>query len=302
MSYANLASGYDRILTLHKFFSREEECADGNLEVMRTRVSRWVASFGLSAERPDCAVENHPDWRVLRTRGSASDAHVFFLHGGGLVFYSVDDYTPVLAHIAVASGATVTAFHYPRAPEHGFDHIIDHLADSIDRRLSELPRGSITLIGDSIGAYLALHLLMNRYSGRFSRLMLINPVLDLLAQRPSYSLYGEGYFLSARNMSWFQELCRDGKKNGTLDLFNIAAERLRRLPSVYMFSAEFDVLRDEALEWAAQLRAHGVTLTHHHFGSLAHDFVLYAGAVPEARAVLDLLSAYLKQSSTSNRL
>jgi acetyl esterase/lipase len=230
-------------------------------------------------------------WRTFDPGGGNQSGHVFYIHGGGLVFYSVADYASLLRCWASATGLQVTAFSYLRAPEHNLADIADSLARAVAHRLTTLPcTPSIVLAGDSIGAYLALLLALRHHVGRFSRLVLIYPVLDLHGQRPSRARYGSDYPLTAEMMTWFQRLWR---RPPTVDFdpFAMPLAELEKLPPVDVFSAEFDVLRDEALEWVEHLTALGRPVFDHHFGNLPHDFCHYAGIVPEARAAVETIGA-----------
>src|SRR5205809_1767511 len=92
--------------------------------------------------------------------------------------------------------------------------MVDVLASRIEQRLTEVPPGQeIVFAGDSIGGYIALYMALRRFPGRFARLVLIYPVLDLSMQRPSYITYGRGYCLNAEMMSWFQSFWHEGQKS-----------------------------------------------------------------------------------------
>jgi acetyl esterase/lipase len=65
------------------------------------------------------------------------------------------------------------------------------------------------------------------------------------------------------------------------------------LPEVHLYSSQFDVLRDEALDWAEYLRGSRVPLAHKHFDDMPHDFCLYGGAVPEVTTYLDHIARSL---------
>jgi acetyl esterase len=228
---------------------------------------------------------------VISCDGATCRREVFYIHGGGLVVFDVDDYSTLMQELASQAGCSVTAFEYPKAPESGIENIIASLAGDIIERARQLPRDTrVVLAGDSMGAYLAMCMALKVKPWRFERIVLINPVLDLVGQRPSYLKYGVGLPLSAAAMSWFRELCllRDGTE--PVRLFQLEPRAFDVIPSIHIHSAEFDVLRDEAFDWAAYLSSSGISVVHRHYWNLAHDFCLYAGKVPEAHQAVKAIA------------
>jgi acetyl esterase len=290
-----LAPGYQAVVAaLRLFRPRVPNMAE--VAQVRARVSSWIERQRLPY-RGRVIRHESPGWCIFKNSENKNSenprSHVFYVHGGGLVFYSVEDFSSLMEQFAVDSECEVTAFHYPKAPEHGAHEILEAIAVQAGRRLAEIPAGSpVIFAGDSIGAYIALYLVLRRFPRRFDRLVLIYPVLDLSIQRPSYAIYGRGYCLNAEMMTWFQSFWQTGKKGADeLTPFCLSAEDHRNLPPVAVFSAEADVLRDEAFDWCEYLQANHLSVEHHHMPDLAHDFCLYAGKIPEARAAVDLIAS-----------
>lgn len=290
MSAGILAPGYQTVMAALRLF-RPKVPSMAEVAQVRARVSSWIERQRL----PYCgrAIQYESlEWRIFKNSENPR-SHVFYVHGGGLVFYSVEDFSSLMEQFAMDSDCEVTAFHYPKAPEHGAYEILEAIAVQAGRRLAEIPTGRpVIFAGDSIGAYIALYLVLRRFPQRFDRLVLIYPVLDLSIQRPSYTIYGRGYCLNAEMMTWFQSFWQTGKKGADeLAPFCLPAEDRRNLPPVVVFSAEADVLRDEAFDWCEYLRDNHLSVEHHHMPDLAHDFCLYAGKIPEARAAVDLIAS-----------
>ena len=279
-----LAPGYGSVIAaLRLYKTRVPEASE--LIQARNRASDWIARQKLPLSGAASRQET-PGWRIFRP-GHDPGHHLFYVHGGGLVFYSVDDFSSLMEHFAVAGDCEVTAFHYPKAPEHSSGEIMNVLAERIEQRLGEIPAGGeMVFAGDSIGGYIALYLALRRFPRRFTRLVLIYPVLDVFTQRPSYITYGRGYCLNTEMMGWFQSLWRGSE----FSPFALEASDRANLPATIVVSAEADVLRDEAFEWCAQLQAAGLPVEHHHMPNLAHDFCLYAGKIPAAREAVDFIA------------
>ena len=292
-SAQSLAPSYRTIVAALRVFRPVVPTLD-TVALVRNRTQEWISRWRLPASTETTKEESRPGWKLFQPLAEPQN-HVFYLHGGGLVFYSVEDFKSLMTHFSCKSGCAVTAFHYAKAPEHAPDEIINRIVANFEERLAELsPEQPIVLAGDSIGGYIALYLALRRFPGRFARLALIYPVLDLHHQRPSYIKYGRGYCLNADMMSWFQSLWRTG--NGNLEEFSpfcLTERDCQNLPPTVVVSAEMDVLRDEAIEWCSDLTNRLLPIEHHHIPNLAHDFCLYAGVIPEARAAVDLIAGKL---------
>ncbi len=289
MPAGTLAPGYRSVVTALRVF-RAGVPDIAAVPQARAKASAWIERQRLPLSGKSLQ-QDFPGWRTFKSSNNPQ-SHVFYVHGGGLVFYSVEDFSSLMEEFAVAGDCEITAFHYPKAPEHSTEEILDAVAAQARRRLEEIPSGKpIIFAGDSIGAYIALYLVLRRLPQRFARLVLIYPVLDLYTQRPSYATYGRGYCLNAEMMTWFQSFWHR-EKNGASDLkpFCLTVEERRNLPPVVLISAEVDVLRDEAFEWCEYLQSRGLSVEHRHMPELAHDFCLYAGKIPEARAAVGLIA------------
>ncbi|HEX7288648.1 MAG TPA: alpha/beta hydrolase [Candidatus Angelobacter sp.] len=287
-----LAPAYRNIVAGLRLF-RPAVPTPATLPQLRAKTSEWISRWRLPLSHDVPQAENTQGWTIFKP-AAETQGHVFYLHGGGLVFYSVEDFSSLMMYLAAASRCTLTAFRYAKAPEHDPNEIVDLVAASMEKRLRELQAEPVTLAGDSIGGYIALMLALRRISGRFSRLVLIYPVLDIDHQRPSYATYGRGYCLNADMMRWFQSLWHAKDDAGRFSPFHLTDKDIRNLPETLVVSAEMDILRDEAFEWCAALRAQELPVTHHHMPALAHDFCLHAGAVPEAREAIDFIAGRLR--------
>ena len=89
-------------------------------------------------------------------------------------------------------------------------------------------------------------------------------------------------------------LVADGERTGEFSPFHLTDADIKNMPETLVISAEIDVLRDEAFEWCSDLRKRRPAIVHHHMPALAHDFCLYAGAVPEARSAVDFIASRLR--------
>lgn len=268
-----------------------------SLPERRAAQSAFVAQLKLPA-RHDVATREQlraerEGWWEFEPDDARPRRAIFYVHGGGLAFYSLADYASLLQYFAATTRTSVSGFCYPTAPEHDAQEILTSLALSFKHRLATLaPDCGVVVVADSIGAYLTLCLAARHFRRRFRRIVMIYPVLDLQGCRPSYTLHGARPFLPAQSIDWFRRLLRstrEPRQGAVFDPFRIGTRELRELSPVTLVSAEFDVLRDEAFAWVAYMREHGLQAEHKHYTELPHDFCLHAGRVPAAQqAVIEI--------------
>jgi acetyl esterase len=125
--------------------------------------------------------------------------------------------------------------------------------------------------------------------------VLIYPVLDHDFERPSYVANADGFGMTRDHMKWYWDhyLPDPGRRSDPL-ASPLRATDLLGLPPALVVTAEHDVLRDEAEEYAARLRAAGVPVTLSRYDGMMHGFFRTAGAVDGGRALIDEIAAWLR--------
>lgn len=262
----------------------------GSLTRDRENAERWVRRFAIGAG--DAAgraiiTRAHERLVVSPTRPRADVPAVFYIHGGGMVYYSAQLFGAPLAALANRLGTVVEALDYLKAPEHSVDESVRDLAARLAARCDAHRPREIVLAGDSVGGLLALYLAARVLPGVFVRLVLVYPMLDLRTERESYRQFGDGYFLDVETMRGFKEILLPYFAERDFDPFGMSDRELAALPPCSLVTAGCDVLRDEGLEWASHLRERGTDVTHQHFADLPHDFCLYSGKLTAARRAVD---------------
>lgn len=271
--------------------------AGGTLDDDRARAERWISRFGTGAQAAPTALKGTHATTIYPAEQAGSkpvDARVFYIHGGGLVYYSSATFTPLLQVWANQLGSAIEAFDYLKAPEHEVGASITGLVADIAAQIALDPGRPIILAGDSVGALLALYVATRALPGKFSKLCLIYPVLDLHTEHPSYRLYGEDYFLDAQAMRRFRGFLEPYFDACKFDPFSPTLADMAALPPCQVYSAGCDVLADEARVWAERLKKQGKQVMHEEFADLPHDFCLYFGKLPSAERAVDHILSNLK--------
>jgi acetyl esterase len=131
---------------------------------------------------------------------------------------------------------------------------------------------------------------------RLAGQLLIYPNTDLeMTARPSLAEYGEGYWLTAKDIAWFRSLyLSDSSEARHPHASPIHAQDLRRLPPALVVTAEYDPLRDEGERYGARLREAGVATIVSRYDGVIHGFFSLPGLVEKSDMVLEEASAWLR--------
>ena len=213
-----------------------------------------------------------------------------YFHGGGFVAGGLDTHDGLCAALCSDARVRVLSVDYRLAPEHPFPAAVeDSVAAFADvaahPELYGAVPGRIAVGGDSAGGSLALTVAheATRAGGPSPAFVLaFFPVVDLVATAPSRALFGEGFFLTTGAIEtltdWYVPADRRTDPRLTLDDDGLAA-----MPPVYVATAGFDPLRDEAEILVDRLRRAGVAATLRRHPDLVHGFATALGIGPRPR-------------------
>ncbi|MFH6787282.1 MULTISPECIES: alpha/beta hydrolase [Methylobacterium] len=234
----------------------------------------------------------------LYVPGPAPAGLVLYLHGGGWVLGTIEDYDAFARLLARRSGLAVLLPEYRLAPEHPFPCGLEDAIDCLDwanRRAADLvgPGLDLVVAGDSAGANLATVAAAERI-GRvpLARQVLVYPVADCDVDRPSYLDPENAGLITRRDMLWFFDHYAGAGNPADPRVSPLRRASLAGLPPTHVATAEYDVLRDEGEAYAHRLAQAGIATTLTRHAGLPHGFVRLFNLVPEAdRAVAEIADA-----------
>jgi acetyl esterase len=242
--------------------------------------------------------------RLYRPPGAtgASLPAILFLHGGSWVLGSLDAYDLACRFLASSAGCLVLAADYRLAPEHKFPAAVDdslaawHWLAENAAQIGAHPR-RLVVAGDAAGGNLATVIAQQTRDAavRPALQLLVYPILDLAMDTRSYDLFGDGFLTTRRSMVWSRDLYLDDLND--IDdprVSPLRADDLAGLPPALIFTAGFDIVRDEGALYADKLRAAGVRVAYRNFDSLIHGFVGMRGVLQAAARAMDDIVAGLR--------
>ena len=214
-----------------------------------------------------------------------------FIHGGGWVFHTLDDYDDVCRRLAMQSGHAVLSIDYRLAPEFPFPTPLEDCLKAArwarDNAASlGCDANRMVVCGDSAGGNLST--LVAQHSGvEFKMQLLVYPATDARCVTESYRKNGEGFLLTAAAMDWFYGHYLSGSgSTGSSPLTGSAEDPLvspllasdailAKMPPTLVITAEYDPLCDEGEQYAQKLNALGVPTTCVRYNGQIHAFLRY---------------------------
>jgi acetyl esterase len=231
---------------------------------------------------------------------------VVFFHGGGWVLSSVDGHDPLARRIAKLTGALVVSVEYRLAPEHPYPAPLDDCW-AATTWLAENGRtwggdpARIAVCGDSAGGNLAAGVALHaRDDGVTLALQaLIYPCID--DRQGAYASMienAEGFFLTARDMTWFWDHYVPATYRGDPRAVPARAGTadLRDLAPAFVQTAEYDPLRDEGEAHAARLADAEVPVEVIRYPGVVHGFVARWHTMSRAEQAHADLAASLRRA------
>jgi acetyl esterase len=217
----------------------------------------------------------------VRLYGAESAQALLFAHGGRFFSGDLDSHDWPLRLLASLAPVRICAVDYRLAPEHPHPAALDDVVSAGRWLAAEVD--AIITGGDSAGGYLAA---MASLALHPQRQLLIYPMLDPACDTDSYREYWQGPWPAGEDMQRGWQLYRGPAARAAAGPF----------PPTLLVTAGLDPLRDEALSFAAGLRAAAVPVTTHHFADMPHGFFTQTRLV-RSRELIALLGKWLSQSA-----
>lgn len=251
-----------------------------------------------------------PNEKTFQETGKNTLPVLLFIHGGGWVTESVENYQRVCARMANATDHVVVSVEYRLAPEHPFPTGLEDcyaVAKAIftNQFLLNVAPEDITIMGDSAGGNMTAALsLMARDRGEFmpKRQVLIYPATnsDYSENSPFASVKenGEDYLLTAGKLRDYIDLyasCEEDKQNPYFA--PILEKDLSNQPKTLILTAEFDPLRDEGEAYGKKLEEAGNYVKVQRIKDALHGFFALGIKNFHVQESFEYINTFLKTTS-----
>lgn len=259
---------------------------------LRPRQGAYVMSV------KDHAIAHHGRNFKVRTyqhHTPISDTAIIYFHGGGFAYGGLESHDNVCRLIARRSGFMVAAVDYSLAPEHPYPAAIEDGVTALSWLGSSMSGiNRVILIGDSAGANIALHVVLNSQSKspKVVGEVLIYPALDPSLSTKSMETYKDGHFVTRNDMRQFWNMYT--AKSDIPYIWPLPAGQLATLPPTLVIGASYDVLHDEGQEFFESIQRAGVSAHYVNYDDMAHSFIQWPGFMGRRNDALGRIASFCK--------
>ena len=231
--------------------------------------------------------------------GEAPFPVAVYFHGGGWVVCTLETHDPICRALATEVRMIVVSVDYRLAPEHKFPAGLKDCFAATEWVLAHAEElggdeKHVMVSGDSAGGTLATVvalLLRDKGVRELTGQILIYPVTNYYdPPTASYLENAEGYGLTRKGMIWFWDHYLNNASEGMdFRASPLRASSLAGLPRAFVVTAQYDVLRDEAQDYARRMAEAGVEVTHVFVEGMNHGFISSANELPHLSQPKDVL-------------
>jgi len=231
--------------------------------------------------------------RIYRPSNKKALPVVIYFHGGGFFKGSLETHDRPLRQLANLSGVVIISVDYRLAPEYPFPHGLNDCVDTTEWIINHaaelgIDSHSMAVAGDSAGGTLATGV-----AGKFNNILcqvLIYPATDSSLATPSWSAFAEGPILTLKSGIELWEYYTEDKISAA-PIFN---DDLSAMPDTFIIMAEYDPVRDEAMDYAKKLRHAYVQVTEKLYPKMPHGFFQFGGVIDQGREAIATVARYLR--------
>jgi acetyl esterase len=227
-----------------------------------------------------------------------------YFHGGGWVVGSLESADASCRVLANRSRCVVMSIDYRLAPETKFPGAVDDayaatrwVADNAAELRIDPAR--IAVGGASAGGNLAAAVsLVARERGgpKIAFQLLTVPVTELSSKAESHREFGEGYGLSAADMTWYGTHYVRTPADADDPRASVLRADLHDLPPAFVITAECDPLRDDGEAYAEKLRKLEIAARFKRYPGMFHGFMSFPEVLPEAAEAFEDAGAALREA------
>jgi acetyl esterase/lipase len=292
------------------------EGADYLQKLRKTRMPFGASEFNLDALRAGMGARRSPtnDVKLSKVKvgdipcewvvapGADPDVRLLYIHGGGFVAGSGGFYLAQAAHMSAAAKCAVLLPDYRLAPEHRFpagleDCVLAYQWLAANGPTGAAPARATFVAGDSAGGNLTLATLLALRDRKLplpAAGIALSPATDLTLASDSLKTVNDP-IISAKSMPVFRDHYL-GKADPRNPLASPVFGEYRGLPPLLIQVGEHEMLRDDSIRVARKAYASGIPVQLEVWPGMFHVFQSHEPLLPEARAAIEHMAAFMRAS------
>jgi epsilon-lactone hydrolase len=261
------------------------------LEWLARRMNRRLPS-GLSREWRDLGGVA-TEWTRPR---APSRGVIFYCHGGGYALGSPAVYRGIAARLARLTHCDVAVIDYRLAPEHPYPAAPDDALAAYRALCAETSPADVVVAGDSAGGNLALVTLQRSRACGLpapAAAVLLSPWTDLTGSGASMQQnVRRDSMLPAHRIADAAHIYAPDRDLVDPDISPLFGD-LTGLPPLALHAGSIEILLDDARRLADRVRQRGGDADLTIWPRMPHAFPMFADVLPEARAALEAIAAFI---------
>ncbi|WP_212005138.1 alpha/beta hydrolase [Chitinophaga sp. HK235] len=240
--------------------------------------------------------------RIYRPSDQPQLPAVLYFHGGWFNAGNLETHDRPVRTLARLSNAVFIAVDYRLAPEFPFPHGLNDCCETLKWVIENaaalgIDPARIALAGDSAGGALAATVSRRAVKTMGINIpcqVLIYPVTDSSLSSPSWELFSDGpnLTLDGAKIAWDLYTPSPSHRNNP-DAAPLLASDLTGLPPTLIITAEYDPLRDEAVQYAQKLLSAGVTVRLTEYTGMIHGFFQMGGIISSGKQAIEEAADFL---------
>lgn len=224
-----------------------------------------------------------------------------YLHGGGYAVCSWQTHQAMISHLAKISGTKALAINYRMAPEFPFPAAVEDACKVIKKLIEEHGYENVLVGGDSAGGgltFAAMLMLKDKHEQLPYKAFAFSPWLDLSV--PAYhneaELHNDPMLDPEAVYVWANRYLKDEDPRNPYA--SPVFGDLKGLPPSLIHIGKNEMLLDESRLFVQRILASGGKIELKEWDNMVHVFQLMHRIVPEARASLIEIAAFIQSDAS----
>ncbi len=246
--------------------------------------------------------------RIYRPKGEDVNPVVIWMHGGGFVLGDIEHGDATCRELCSRVGCTVISIEYGLCPPYKFPQPENECYEVVrwiyqNAKELKIDPNRICIAGDSAGGTLAAaisHLSRDRKEFPLVYQVLVYASFDWnnMGKRKSRIENGEGYRLTSYGHQWHNFHHLKDYSDGLNPMCSpLLSKNFHDLPPALIITAEYDLMRDESIDYAKALTDAGVPVCLKNYEGAIHGFMAFKQLdLDEAKDAMTLMCDKVREA------
>ncbi len=245
------------------------------------------------------------EWLIPFSSSARSEKVIIYLHGGGYVTGSIEDYRMMCGLLANATGTKVLIPEYRLAPEHPFPAALDDALKVYQWLLDQgYSSANMIIAGDSAGGGLgvATVLALKEKSGSLpAAVVCLSPWADLALTGQSHTTKAKAEAMLRKDVLHEWALCYTDESNLTNPLVSPVHGDFHGFPPLLIQVGSEEILLDDSNLLAEKAKSAGVDVTLKIWDGMWHVWQALGDLIPENKKTFEEIGEFVQGQFSESR-